>query len=908
MGSAARWWRHAAAALALLGAGATASMTAAPAGNGWRADPDEQFMLDVRLRQLRLGEGVRAYATPTGTCLVLGDFLQALDVPMKIDLTARRATGWAFKQDQTIDINTGDDSVTVKSKRESLADGDIREVPEGWCASATALARWLGVTLDPETAHSLLLVGSEFKLPVELAAERRLRASSLKYNVPVDLKGLPRVKLPYRLWRAPALEFVVNAGATYDARTGVKVDRSIAVAAAGEIAAMSYQVRVSSGRTRLVDSVYAKLYRFDPDGKILGPLRATQVAIGDIEGLRSTFGGTTSASGRGAMISNQPINTPTSFDRTAFTGDLPDGWDAELYRNGGLIAFSDGSSGDGRYHFNDVDLHYGDNRFEIVLYGPQGQVQRREQTLNVGQQNVPPGKLWYWAGIRQPDKPVLEFAQPPPPNLSNSLDQTTFKRSNAPEMVVEARYGVTKRLSVAALVRSAEIQHERLTFVEGSVRYSIGPALTEFAAAVDTHGRFAARAQIIAKLGPVNVTAGTFRANGFAATNERGQALKSEHRLSVAAPIVVGHAVFPVSADLAKRTNVDGSRELDAAARLGASFGRFNLNSETIFRRKLDASGSVSSERVDTILLASARVGRVRVRGSANWQMRPERQFDRAEVSAYWSAGEKTDWEAGVAYEADAKRYRGRLSYIRRFNAVGVALTGEAASDGSVAAGINLNFALDPFNGRGLRPTRDKLASTGTVQARVFEDLNENGRLDHGEPLARDAIITAGLKLAEQPTDKDGMTRLGGLSPYLPVGIGIDQSSLANPALAPSKPVQVVIPRPGIAAQVDIALVGGGSAEGFAVKEDGSGYEGLEIQLVGADGEVLGTAISDIDGYFLFERVRYGSYRLRLTAATAKAISANPMLDVSVTITNLKPLARLGPVKIIRATTLALAQ
>ena len=65
-------------------------------------------MLDVNLRQLRLGDGVRAYSTPTGTCLVLGDVINALDVPIKIDLTAHRATGWAFKQDQTIDINTAD--------------------------------------------------------------------------------------------------------------------------------------------------------------------------------------------------------------------------------------------------------------------------------------------------------------------------------------------------------------------------------------------------------------------------------------------------------------------------------------------------------------------------------------------------------------------------------------------------------------------------------------------------------------------------------------------------------------------------------------------------------------------------------------------------------------------------------
>ena len=53
-----------------------------PSAAAWTADPDEQFLLDVNIRQLRLGDAVRAYNTPEGTCVVLGDFLTALDVPI----------------------------------------------------------------------------------------------------------------------------------------------------------------------------------------------------------------------------------------------------------------------------------------------------------------------------------------------------------------------------------------------------------------------------------------------------------------------------------------------------------------------------------------------------------------------------------------------------------------------------------------------------------------------------------------------------------------------------------------------------------------------------------------------------------------------------------------------------------
>ena len=87
-----RWKRGVLASWALALAGAAAAWAASPVGPAWTADPEEQFLLDVNIRQLRLGDGVRAYATPEGTCIVFGDFLTTLDLPMKIDLAAKKVT------------------------------------------------------------------------------------------------------------------------------------------------------------------------------------------------------------------------------------------------------------------------------------------------------------------------------------------------------------------------------------------------------------------------------------------------------------------------------------------------------------------------------------------------------------------------------------------------------------------------------------------------------------------------------------------------------------------------------------------------------------------------------------------------------------------------------------------------
>jgi enolase len=60
------------------------------------------------------------------------------------------------------------------------------------------------------TSGAVLLLHSDEKLPVELTMEREARAARIK-PAKFDLASLPQVRIPYRMWRAPALDFVVSA-------------------------------------------------------------------------------------------------------------------------------------------------------------------------------------------------------------------------------------------------------------------------------------------------------------------------------------------------------------------------------------------------------------------------------------------------------------------------------------------------------------------------------------------------------------------------------------------------------------------------------------------------------------------------------------------------------------------------
>ena len=855
-----RWLSRPLLLLAAAVAGATAPASSPTPGQPWIADAEDQFLLDLQVRQRVLGEGVRAYPVPGGTCVILGDLIAALDLPLTIDLKARTAQGWAFEEKRRLRIDRAAAQAEVAGERQALAPSAIRDAPEGWCVDTAAAGRWLGVGLEARTEASVLLLTSEKKLPAELAAERRERASLLT-RASVDLTDVPKVRLPYRMWRSPSVDVMMDTGLTYSARTGAKIDHRASLLAAGELFQMSYEARVSLDRRGMPTSLRLRSYRADPEGGLLGPLKATQVAVGDVEGVTSAVVGGTEI-GRGAMLTNRPIAQAAAFDRTQFNGELPPGWDAELYRNGELIAFTTAGS-DGRYRFDDVALAYGDNRFEILTFGPQGQVRSRIETVRVGPQAVPPGTTWYWAGLVDPGRDLVDLGKEQPPPGSKGL-----------RAAAAMEHGFDQRTSVAALVQSLVAGDERLTYVEGAVRRSIGPALAEVGIARDSRGGLALRGQALAKIGSANLSWSSFLSRDFAA-RPQGLTERADHRLSLDVPLRLSETIaLPLRADVRWSERTDGARHLEASGRTSLMLSRFNLASVVRWREIRPGRGQGSSRELEAGLIGSGRIGPVRVRGSTEWELVPSMQLRRAELSGYWSRGGAADWEGALAFERSDRRLRGRLSHIRRFDQLALAGSVEASSDGSVAAGLSLNFSLDRGPG-GWRASRQSLAGSGSVRARVFRDDNGNGLHEPGEPLETGALVTAGMRLADRPTGKDGWTSVAGLDNHRPVAIGVDVSSLSEPHLVPAKPAQLVVPRPGVAAEVLIPLTGGGAIEGSLIKDGGGPFEGLDLELVNAAGKVVATVRTDFDGFFLFERVPAGRYQLRLSGPSREAAKAS---------------------------------
>ena len=78
-----------------------------------------------------------------------------------------------------------------------------------------------------------------------------------------------------------------------------------------------------------------------------------------------------------------------------------------------------------------------------------------------------------------------------------------------------------------------------------------------------------------------------------------------------------------------------------------------------------NCSGCIAKPR---LLIGTGRVGPVRLSGGTNFEVSPQPRFRSAEVSAYWSASDRVDWEGALAFDAGQKRARARIAHVRRLS------------------------------------------------------------------------------------------------------------------------------------------------------------------------------------------------------------------------------------------------
>ncbi|MFU7527109.1 carboxypeptidase regulatory-like domain-containing protein [Qipengyuania sp. ASV99] len=836
----------------------------------WRANEDDYLFLQLVIRNYKLNLDVRGYQTDRGVCLDLADVIQSLDLPIRIDKKSRRATGWLFAEDQQFTLDRVSNTVQNMNTGRAPVAQDIYDTPEGWCVDTNALSRWFGITFQPDLFNAVVRLETEDELPFMQAIERRSRAARLR-NRPAqfDLSQYASADMEYRAWRAPSVDFVTQAGVRTGRGTRGGQEGRIELYAAGEALGASYFARVATDDQLKPQALRLRAYRYDPAASLLGPLGATQVAAGDVETLPGRLTGQT-AIGRGAFISNRPLGQNSSFSATTLRGTLPAGWDAELYRNGQLIAFQD-DRGDGRYEFIDVELYFGRNQLEVVFYGPQGQIRRDKIDVPIGFNQVEPGKTYYWAGLLQDNRDLFD--------LGNSFQAGPRKW----RWGVGVERGIDERTSAAIGMQSLYFDGARRRYVEGAVIRTLGAMQLELAAAHQFGAGAVAEANALGQIGRFNIGANALVSFGNFASEFVEERLDYRGGFNFDTSLSLGRISLPIQADISHSKLKDGSEVNEFLITTSVTAGRIALSAQ--LSHQMRTSGAASPARSDTKirLLANARFKDFRVRGNATFQTSGrDKGLESATVRVDTDLGEDAELQGQLDYTAAQDEFRLTAGYTRRFEEFSLRGDAFVTSRGGVGAAVQLAFSLgpDPVSG-GVRASETKLARSGQAAVTVFRDDNGNSRRDPDEELLPDVLVEAGLRRTDAMTGANGSAIVDDLRPFQPVLVGIDESSLEDPFLAPSTKGIVVTPRPGIVAQIELAISPTGEVDGTLLSLSATEQSGVRLELVDRRGAVAAETISEFDGFFLFQRVPYGQYRLRVAEDAAQSLKVAQSLTLN---------------------------
>ncbi len=835
-----------------MGASVAAQETGASARPVYAQRPESDLLLfDVRLAHAVLVEAMPAYPIKGGVLAPLGELCRALDFAVTVDVSSGGASGFFVAENRRFSLDVPGRRVVVEGRPGAFDPSRVELHQDDIYVDTLLFAQWFPVDLTVDFSSLLITVRPREPLPIQKRQEREQKAlkemSSLGYAGP----QYPPTPNPYNLLDVPFLDQTLRATI---ANSGGESSRVFQYSTflSGDLLFHEASAYVFGDQHGLTDA-RATIGRRDPGRSLLGPLRATEYAAGDIlfPGLELI---SLPRSGPGAVLSNYPLQLQSQFDRHTFRGELPQGWEVELYQNRALIGFHQ-SRPDGLYEFDNVPLVFGLNEFRLVFYGPQGQ--RREETarFNIAESLTPAGALYYRIVGNDP-------------------------RGSTRRGQLDFDFGISRRLSASLDLSSVELEREvRHDYGRLALRGYSDFLFANAEVVVDRTGGFAASGAVQTRLGPVGVTARyTGLGSGFTSETFRpiyGE-IRSRASLRLDGTIPAGRSSgVPAVIDFTEDRLATGESIDHVSGRLSGFYRGFAISHLLDWTFSRGGARRLLEDSAIGDLLVSRFVRSYGVRGELIYSVKPRTEISSVSLTAerifpaYYA-------QVGVLRSVAGHQTHLLASVNRSEGPFGFGVNVDYARPGGWTAALTLNVSIarDPRSGRWRTQARS-LAGSGAVAPLVYLDSNGNGVRDPGEKPIESVGFFATRASSDVTTGPDGLALLTGLPVYQPIDLTVAGASLEDPMAVPEKPGVRFVPRPGHVTLVDFPILVSGEITGTVrVQRDGETREvsGVLVQLISEGGSVVSEARTAYDGFYDLTRIVPGRYTLRISPAQAERL------------------------------------
>lgn len=834
---------------------------------------DDVFIFEIRLAQFILSRSTIGYLTDDDVCLRLDDLVDALD--FAINVTEDGANGWFINLRQTFVFDYPNRTLKIRDKNVELGPKDLYDDMGSACVTTKAIERWFPLSLSVDQQNSTIKITSNTPLPVEERAARKRRQASV--NKTPEATELKDAKIaPYAVLSTPQLEVSIAADRTPD-----DISSEMDIVSAGDVLGMSSQLVASVDDERGLIGVRGTLSRFDEAGLLPDGPHLTQFRLGDVATPITPLS-TTSKPGRGIQLSSARVDQADVFDRTTIRGDLPNGWEAELYRNGTLLGLVS-SRQDRRYEFVDVQLLYGRNHFVVKLYGPQGQRREEVQEFFVGNDFLKPGHTNFTLTAIQQDIPTFYSER-----IADNPETGTIRAAAGLEM------GITKKLTGALGASSYKIGDERVTYLDGGVRTTAAGVGIDLNISHQVNEGSGISASVQKQFGTAALSTlyerfYDYESDQASTKGENGIMQRGLARADLVLNVGDSFAI-PVSLYGKVSEYQSGVIEPVVSARTSFRVGDISVTNETR-HRSLHRPNGESTERNDGNILMSriTKFGSIRV--SADYEISPDPQISRYGVSSDFRLSERVGAKFEVTQATATGATSASFGVNTHFSNMAVGGYARFTDDGDVAAGFSITTSLLRAPGQsGTMRTKKSIVGGGTLLVRGFVDDNADGLWSENEKLLEEfSTKVNGRSSTDYSETLKGIVTTSAPT-HEPLLVELDMQSINDPYLLAGNKGEVHALRPGRTVVVDLPLVRTGEVLGDILlhrENDTIAIGDVDIELINAKNIVVAETRSEYDGFFVFERVPYGTYRVRLNEEQADRLGLRldnePHLTVSAT-------------------------
>lgn len=613
--------------------------------------------------------------------------------------------------------------------------------------------------------------------------------------------------------------------------------------------AFEHQAQFRFNKNETTTNQFIKLAKSYENSDQEGLLTQLHYELGDIQSQRDPLVMNFSQ-GRGIYLSNINPNTSQSFSTITIEEATLPGWLAELYRNGQFVAASE-STDENIVRFEDVETFYGNNVFEIRLYGPQGEQLTKTRKISVGNTALAPGQMSYQVELLDSTRNLLN---------GHSNSATSFGKSISGNL----SYGLSDTLTYDVGFNYLQGDENSRYLSTGLQNNSeLGSFKLVGAKQLDHGAAFFAGYRGETSLFSEESTNINFEYSHLNQFNsavflKQTSALKSRASLSLNSRFTTFENLSWTLRFLNEKREQKETRQFTQLG-LNASYLGGNWSSRFQYDNLQNELINQSYWSMD--------LGKWHWTNSVDWKPLEDKELLNYRSSLRWPQSSNMFNQTQLSYNprSAAKLVLGH-QYTYRNEMFNFSFTGQYDSEDEwlISLGISGTISFDQFNNDvNFLPPRS--LSSGQLAVETFVDKNKNGIFDTQDQAIVGASFTGNYLWKDHQTNSNGQV-------LLPSGTGgqvlsLDIMSLSNPYYQPvNNRIKTSSHRGGVTnIKIPVNIVN--EVEGtlyYTTDGKTKPASGVSVLLLDETGNIQYETISEYDGYYFFAKVKAGEYQIKL--------------------------------------------